>query len=71
MSKFLIAEKRLFRSKICMKCNAHNPQRADKCKNKLMKFIQNRKRTKKHKSSLVELDLDNLDIDGIDLDMYV
>ncbi len=32
MAKFLIAEKKLFKAKICMKCNAHNPPRADKCR---------------------------------------
>ena len=32
MAKFLIAERRLFRSLICMKCNAHNPKRAHQCR---------------------------------------
>ncbi|MEM1688994.1 MAG: 50S ribosomal protein L40e [Candidatus Hadarchaeales archaeon] len=32
MARFEVAERRLFQVKICMKCNAHNPWRAEKCR---------------------------------------
>lgn len=32
MASFDKAEDRLFRTQICMRCNANNPQRADNCR---------------------------------------
>ena len=32
MAKFEVAEKRLFNTKICMRCNAHNPIKASSCR---------------------------------------
>jgi large subunit ribosomal protein L40e len=32
MAKFDKAEDRLLTKKICMRCNARNPQRADRCR---------------------------------------
>ncbi len=32
MAKFDVAEKRLFHLKVCMRCNAKNPWRAEKCR---------------------------------------
>lgn len=32
MAKFREAERRLFATKICMRCNARNPWRAKKCR---------------------------------------
>jgi ubiquitin-large subunit ribosomal protein L40e len=32
MAKFEVAEKRLFNTLICMRCNAHNPAKATKCR---------------------------------------
>lgn len=32
MARFDVAERRLFNTKICMRCNAHNPIRATKCR---------------------------------------
>ncbi len=32
MVKFEVAERRLFKVKICMKCNARNPWKATKCR---------------------------------------
>jgi len=32
MARFPIAEERLFKVKICMKCNARNPWRAQRCR---------------------------------------
>jgi large subunit ribosomal protein L40e len=32
MAKFDEAERRLFDSQICMRCNARNPERTDRCR---------------------------------------
>ncbi|KXA99889.1 50S ribosomal protein L40 [candidate division MSBL1 archaeon SCGC-AAA261C02] len=32
MAKFKEAERRIFSTKICMRCNARNPPRAEKCR---------------------------------------
>lgn len=32
MVKFEVAERRLFAIKICMRCNSHNPWRAQRCR---------------------------------------